>query len=104
MSRIGSYVKFTAHPGQRDALAGHLLAAASRVSSLTGCELYVINTSPSEPDAVWVTEIWSSQADRDAPLTAEDASASIQQVLALLTTPLERIDILPIGGKGLANE
>lgn len=103
MSRIGSYIKFTAHPGQRDALVEHLLAAANSVSSLPGCELYIINTSPSEPDAVWVTEVWSSRADRDAPLTAEGARDSIQQVLALLAAPPERIDVLPIGGKGLAN-
>src|SRR2546421_5774091 len=101
MSRIGSYIKFTAHPGQRDALVEHLLAAANSVSSLAGCELYIINTPPTEPDVVWVTEVWSSPADRDAPLTAEGASASIQQVLSLLAAPPERIDVLPIGGKGL---
>ncbi len=26
------------------------------------CELYIVNVSAAEPDAVWVTEVWSSQA------------------------------------------
>ena len=106
MSAYGCYVKFTAQPGQRDTLVEHLLSAATRASKAPGCELYIINTSPTEPDSVWVTEVWRSQEEHDASLTTPDSQAAIKQVLPLLAGSPEKIDVLPVGGKGftLANE
>nr|MDQ4029949.1 antibiotic biosynthesis monooxygenase [Actinomycetota bacterium] len=67
-----------------------------------GCELYVINTSPADPDTVWVTEIWSSQADLDASLALDGVPELIEHVVPLMAAPPERIEVLPLGGKGLA--
>jgi hypothetical protein len=33
-----------------------------------GCVLYLINQEKGNPDTVWVTEVWRSQADLDASL------------------------------------
>ena len=106
MSPYGCYVKFTAQPKQRDALVEHLLSAAAGASKATGCVLYIINTSPTEPESVWVTEVWRSQEEHDASLTTPGAQAAIKQVLPLLAGSPEKIDVLPVGGKGftLANE
>jgi len=101
MSAYGCYVKFTAQPGQRDALVQHLLNAAAFVEKTAGCQLYIINTSPTEPESVWVTEVWRSQQEHDASLTIEGAQAAIKQVLPLLAGSPEKIDLLPVGGKGL---
>jgi quinol monooxygenase YgiN len=101
MSTYGCYVKFTAQPGKRDTLVEHLLRAAARVSKVAECELYLINTSPTEPESVWVTEVWRNQQDHDALLTTEDAQEAIKQVLPLLVGSPKKIDILPVGGKGL---
>src|SRR2546421_3864738 len=101
MSAYGCYVKFTALPEQRDALVEHLLRAAAGVRSVAGCELYLINTSPTEPESVWVTEVWRSQQEHDASLTTPDAQEAIKQVLPLLAGLPEKIDVLPVGGKGL---
>lgn len=101
MSAYRCYVKFTARPGQRDALVEHLLRAADSVRSVAGCQLYLINTSPDEPESVWVTEVWRSQTEHDASLTIEDTRKAISQVLPLLAGSPEKIDVLPLGGKGL---
>jgi quinol monooxygenase YgiN len=50
---------------------------------------------------VWVTEVWGSQVELDASLTLDSVKASVEQVLPLLAGPPERIDIQPVGGKGL---
>ncbi len=100
MSTYGCYVKFTAQPGQRNALVEHLLSAAALVEKAAGCELYLINTSPIEPESVWVTEVWRSQEEHNASLAIEGAQAAIKQVLPLLAGPPEKIDVLPVGGKG----
>jgi quinol monooxygenase YgiN len=101
MSAYGCYVKFTARPGQRDALVEHLLRAAAGVSQVAGCQLYLINTSPTEAESVWVTEVWRSQQEHDASLTIQGAQEAISQVLPLLAGSPEKIDLLPVGGKGL---
>ena len=101
MGRVGRYVQLKAREGQRDALVEHMLGAAQLLVDVPGCELYVINTSATDADAVWVTEVWSTQAELDASLTIESVKASVEQVLPLLAGPPERIDILPVGGKGL---
>jgi quinol monooxygenase YgiN len=101
MGRVGRYVQLKAREGQRDALVEHMLGAAQLLSDVPGCELYVINTSVTDADAVWVTEVWSTQAELDVSLTIESVKASVEQVVPLLAGPPERIDILPVGGKGL---
>jgi quinol monooxygenase YgiN len=101
MGRVGRYVQLKAREGQRDALVEHMLGAAQLLVDVPGCELYVINTSAADADAVWVTEVWSTQAELDASLTIESVKASVEQVVPLLAGPPDRIDILPVGGKGL---
>ena len=101
MDRAGRYVQLKAREGQRDALVEHMLCVAQLLADVPGCELYVINTSVADTDTVWVTEVWSSQADLDASLTLAGVKASVEQVLPLLDGPPERIDVLPVGGTGL---
>ncbi len=100
MSAYGCYVKFTTRPGQRDALVVHLLSAAAEVSKVAGCEVYIVNISPTEPESVWVNEVWRSQEEHDASLTAPGAQEAISHVLPLLAGSPEKIDVLPVGGKG----
>jgi quinol monooxygenase YgiN len=104
MSRVGLYVKFKTQPGQRDALVQLLLESARQMDSLPGCELYLVNTSPTEADVVWVTEVWSSMAEHEASLTLPGAAEGIKRALPLLAGPPEHIDVVPIGGKGLAEQ
>ena len=100
MSTYGCYVKFTARPGQRDVLVEHLLGVAKNIEETAGCELYIINASPNEPECVWVTEVWRSQEEHDISLTLESAQVAIKRVVPLLACSPEKIDVLPVGGKG----
>jgi quinol monooxygenase YgiN/quercetin dioxygenase-like cupin family protein len=100
MSRVGRYIRISAKPGQGDALAEGLLQVAQGLRATPGCELYVINRAPDEPEVVWVTEVWSSQAELDASLQTEEAKAKIPEVMALVEGT-ERIDVVPVGGVGL---
>ena len=107
MACVGRYVKITANPGQGDELARALLQVADSLRSTPGCELYVINRSPSEPDVVWVTELWRDQEALDASLEAlrtEGGKAQMAKVVGLVdggSAGFERIDLIPLGGVGL---
>lgn len=103
MEGVGRYMKFTAQPGRGDELAQLLLRAAGSLSDTPGCELYVINRAPGEPEVVWVTELWLSQDALEASLEqlrAGDAQAQVAELQALLAGPPERIDVEPLGGVG----
>jgi quinol monooxygenase YgiN/quercetin dioxygenase-like cupin family protein len=103
VSGVGRYVKFTAQPGSGEEVAELLLEAADSLRDVAGCELYLINRAASEPDLVWVTELWLSHEALDASLErlqTDEGKARIGQVMALLARPPELTELEPLGGVG----
>ena len=95
------YDKVVAKPGQRDAMVEILLEASRLLTPLESCHLYIVNVVPAEPDAIWVTELWSSEADHDASLQMPSVLAVIARAKPLVAG-FEGIRLVPVGGKGLA--
>jgi quinol monooxygenase YgiN len=100
MSRFGMYVKFTAKSGQRDNLVNILMEGAAAEQSTKECELYLVNVSDTEPDIIWVTEVWSDEEAHKASLAREDTREAIQRAMPLIEG-VEATKIRPVGGKGL---
>jgi quinol monooxygenase YgiN len=101
MNRYGLCGIMTAHPGQRDALLDLLLEAADLVATAPGCEVWIVNTMPDDLDAIWVTEVWRSEADHAASLTGDDVKEVIARARPLIAGFGERFILEPVGGKGL---
>jgi quinol monooxygenase YgiN len=101
MSRVARYGKMVARPGKGAEAAERLLAAAAALEADPGCELYLINRQAGEPDVVWVTEVWRSQAALDAALDRIRGSDEVAAAMALVADA-EMIELEPLGGKGLA--
>ena len=99
MSRIARYGKAVARDGQGAKLAELLLAAADDLADDPGCELYLINRQAGRPDAIWVTELWRSQADLDASLERIRGSDQVAEVMALVGD-WEMVELELLGGKG----
>ena len=93
--------KLLAQAGQRDALVAILLEAARLLGEMPECELYIVNTIPDEPDAVWVTELWSSEEAHGKSLEREDVRALIQRAMPLIVGMADQVRLTPVGGKGL---
>jgi len=98
---FGLYGKIKTQPGQRDKLIDILLKAAAVMPEVEGCYVYVVNSAPDDPDAIWVTEIWRSQADHAASLNLENVKALISTAMPLIAEGSERIEVTPLGGKGI---
>lgn len=90
--------KMIAAPGQRDALAAILLGGTG---SMPGCLSYVVATDPSEPDALWITEVWDSAASHLASLKLPAVQAAIAKGRPLIAGFSNRVETVPIGGYGL---
>jgi quinol monooxygenase YgiN len=98
---FGLFGKITTHPGQRDPLVDYLLKAAESLHDMEGCYVYIINIDPHDLDAIWVTEVWRSQADHQASLSDERVKAIIASARPLIAGMSDQIELTPVGGKGL---
>lgn len=96
---FGLIGKITARPGERDALAAILVEG---VSGMPGCLSYVVGRDATDPDVLWVSEAWDSEASHQASLTlpaVRDAIARGRPLIAGFQT-VARTE--PVGGHGLA--
>src|SRR5690554_3781471 len=105
-SRIGGTTmygligKMKAIPGQRDALISILL---NGVSGMPGCLSYVVAQDPADADAIWITEVWDSQASHKASLSLPSVQAAIAQGKPLIAGFDQHIETSPVGGHGIGS-
>ena len=90
--------KMTAVPGQRDALAAILLDGTQ---AMPGCLSYVIAHDPADNDALWITEVWDSQASHKASLSLPSVQAAIAKGRPLIAGFSNLVETVPIGGHGI---
>jgi quinol monooxygenase YgiN len=96
----GLIVKMTVLPGRRDDVLG-LLAGCS--AGMPGCLSYVIAKDAADEDALWVTEVWESEAAHDASLTLRAVQAAIPQIRQLVAD-FQKIAITePVAGVGASS-
>jgi quinol monooxygenase YgiN len=98
MTEVARYGKAQARAGRGQELAEVLLAAAAALESDPGCLVYLINRQAGEPDLIWVTELWRSQADLDASLERIRGSESVAAAMALVED-WQMIELEQLGGK-----
>jgi quinol monooxygenase YgiN len=94
----GLFGKMTAKPGQRDALVAILTAD---VSSMPGCLSYIVALDPKDPDAIWITEAWDSQASHDNSLKLASVQAAIAKARPMIAGMDAGTVTTPVGGWGL---
>jgi quinol monooxygenase YgiN len=93
--------KMTAVSGQREALITILLKG---VAGMPGCLSYIIARDTAGADAIWVTEVWDSEASHQASLNLPAVQEAITRGRPLIAGFGERFITEPAGGYGLAEE
>ena len=99
--RYGRFGKLGTRPGQRDAIVTILLRDVEALRG-AGCELYVVNTAPTDPDAVWVMEVWTSREAHRASLQLPSVKQAIAEAMPMLSGEFESSELDTLGGLGLA--
>ena len=84
MARFGLHGSLLAQPGQRDVLLGHMLEASRLMHGAPGCDLYLVATSEADDEAVWITEVWRTEADHDASLALPGVAELISRARPLI--------------------
>ncbi len=95
----GMIGKMLATRGNRDALLGLLMESSG---AMPGCLSYVVAKDAADPDAIWVTEAWTTKEAHDASLSLPAVQAVIARARPLIAGFGERIETEPVGGHGLA--
>ena len=90
--------KMTAKPGQRDTLQAILLESTN---GMPGCLSYVIAQDATDADALWITEVWDSEASHDASLKLPAVQSAIARARPIIAGFSDRVVTKPIGGVGL---
>jgi quinol monooxygenase YgiN len=91
--------KMTATHGQRDELIAILLEGTT---AMPGCLSYVVAADPADVDAIWITEVWDSEASHTASLQLPAVQAAIVRARPLIAGFSNRTVTTPVGGVGLA--
>lgn len=90
--------KMMAVPGKRDELVQILIDG---VAGMPGCLSYVVAKDASDPEALWVTEVWESQEKHQASLSLPSVQEAITRGRPLIAGFAERFETVPVGGHGI---
>jgi quinol monooxygenase YgiN len=101
MGRFGQHTKLVATRGNVDRLASKFIESVEIQQGNPACELMIVSRSPEEDDAIYLTEVWSSESEweeaRNNPAIAEWA----KDMPSLVAQAPQSVRLDPIGGKGL---
>jgi len=95
---FGLIGKMKAVAGQREALIGILLEGTR---SMPGCLSYIVARDTSDPDGIWITEVWDSRESHAASLKLPAVQEAISRGRPLIAGFGERFETEPVGGVGL---
>jgi quinol monooxygenase YgiN len=77
--------RLAAKPGRRDELLA-ILSEVGHDQRMPGCRLYLVAVDATDPDAVWVTEVWESEDAHRASLQLDEVRQQVGRALPLLDT------------------
>jgi len=86
--------KIKTKPGQRDAFAAILLQGTQ---GMPGCLSYIVANDAKDPDALWITEVWDSQASHKASLSLPKVKQALVAGRPLVSGFGERFETIPLG-------
>ena len=96
----GLISKIETSAAQCDTLVAILVDTSS---ALPGCLSYVVAKDATDPNAIWVTEVWDSPASHRASLALPEVQQAIAKARPLIAGFGERFETEPVGGHGLVH-
>ena len=84
-------------PGHRDDVVSILLSGLDGLRA-AGCRLYVVGVSETDPDLIWVNEVWDSAEHHAASLQLPQTRAAIGRAMPMLTGEFTSRELSIAGG------
>jgi len=90
--------KIIAVPGRRDELINILIEG---IAGMPGCRSYIVAEDQTDPNAIWVSEVWENQTRHHESLSLPSVQRAIEKGKLLIESFGERYETTPIGGHGI---
>lgn len=84
-------------PGHRDEVVRILLGGLDGVRA-AGCSVYSVSVSETDPDLIWIYEVWDSKDSHDASLHLPEVRDAIGRAMPLLTGEFTSQETTVVGG------
>lgn len=91
--------RMRAAPGKRAELGAILLEGTG---TMPGCRAYIVAEDATDPDALWITEVWTDRAAHAASLKLPEVQDAIRRGRPLIAGFDSQVELRPLGGLGLA--
>jgi quinol monooxygenase YgiN len=95
---FGHIVRMMATSGRRDSLIDVIFEG---IRNMPGCLSYIVAKDVADPDALWITEVWDSEASHKASLALPAVRAAMSKAQPFIVGMGEPIITTPVGGHGL---
>jgi quinol monooxygenase YgiN len=82
-------------PGKRDELAATIGAGSKQ---MPGCLSYVVALDKSDPQLIWITEVWDSKESHEASLGLPVVQAAIAKARPLIAGFASHAETVPLAG------
>jgi quinol monooxygenase YgiN len=83
--------------GHRDDVVKILLSGVDGLREV-GCRLYVVGVSETDPELIWVNEVWESKDHHAASLRLPETRAAIARAMPMLTGEFTGQELTVVGG------
>lgn len=93
----GYFGTMRAVPGRRDDVVAILTGGVHALRDV-GCSVYSVSVSDSDPDLIWVYEVWDSKESHDASLALPGTKAAIAAAMPMLTGEFTSQETTVVGG------
>ncbi len=93
----GYFGTMRATPGHRDDVVAVLLESVTGLRG-AGCSVYSVSVSDSDPDLIWIYEVWDSKEHHDASLQLPETRAAISRAMPMLTGEFSSQETTVVGG------
>ena len=94
------HAKMIIRPGKRDEVIQRLNESTEVLRHTPGCVYYLIGTTK-EPNAVWISELWTSKKEKDALAANPETAKVMQELMPLVVSVTDRTDMAVVGGFGI---
>jgi quinol monooxygenase YgiN len=91
--------RLTAKPGKRAEVVRILLESGERFGGDPACLLYLVSEDAADSDVIWVQDLWTSEEEHAAALTAPELRPYIERTLPLLGGVPVQVQLRIAGGK-----
>jgi quinol monooxygenase YgiN len=90
--------KMTTVAGKREEVLAFMLDG---INNMPGCLSYIVAKDPKDENALWITEVWDSDASHKASLSLPEVKAAIAKARPLIAGFSDMVNTIPVGGHGL---